>query len=142
MRSNAVTKLFLVLGIVFSCGLLFTAYSQERKDIPPDIKIPLAADTLSNPLKIDKTTLRKGARLYQKLCWTCHGDYGFGDGPQASEIETKVLSFKDSIVIERTDGALYWWIYNGGPDMKGYKETINNTDIWRLVAFTRYLQNR
>jgi len=107
-----------------------------------DEKIPPSADLLQNPITGDLKATSQGARIYKKICWVCHGDNGNGEGPQAIEIKTKVLSFNDEQVLNRSDGALYWWIENGGNDMQPYKDVLSKKDLWKTVNYVRKTQNK
>lgn len=105
-------------------------------------KIPPEADLLVNPLQEDTKAPMRGARIYNKVCWTCHGDNGKGNGPQAAEIETRVADFNDPQVVNRTDGALFWWIQHGGNDMQPFKDALTDEEIWMVVTYIRYIQNK
>ena len=104
--------------------------------------IPVEAKNLENIYNGDRSVIGHGARIYKKRCWLCHGNNGKGDGPRAAELNTKMLDFNDSQVINRTDGELYWWIANGGNDMQGFQNTLAKEDIWKVVNYIRKTQNK
>ena len=87
-----------------------------------------------HPLKVPEFT--------KKICWVCHGDQGNGTGPQAVELNTKPADFNSDLVLKRTDGALFWWIENGGNDMQPYKEVLTEEEIWMTVNYVRVTQNK
>ena len=132
---------FIQLIAIGFLALIFTI-STSTSTNKEDEKIPPSADQLQNPIVGDHKATSQGARIYKKLCWVCHGDNGNGLGPQAVEIKTKVLSFNDEKVLNRTDGALFWWIENGGNDMQPYKDILSKKDLWKTVNYVRKTQNR
>jgi len=127
-------------AIFFSLILMITFLSLRSQNVN-NLKIPVEADQLVNPYTNDAKAPLRGARVYKKVCWTCHGDNGAGTGPQAAEIETKPADFKDPLVAGRSDGALFWWISNGGSDMQAFKDALTEDEIWDLVMYIRKVQN-
>ena len=67
---------------------------------------PEKAREIINPYEGNKIAAQKGAMLYQKLCWTCHGKTGQGDGPAGKSLKPKPKNFSMSEVQEQTDGEL------------------------------------
>ncbi|MBU2652123.1 MAG: c-type cytochrome [Bacteroidetes bacterium] len=127
-------KIFLTLILMITVLYL-------RSQNVNNLLIPDEADQLVNPYTNDTKAPLRGARVYKKVCWTCHGDNGSGTGPQAAEIETKPANFKDPLVAGRSDGALFWWISNGGSDMQAFKDALTEDEIWDLVMYIRKVQN-
>lgn len=127
-------KVFLLFSFILAASFLF---SQNVNNL----KIPEEADQLQNPYSADKKSAMRGARIYKKVCWTCHGDNGAGNGPQAAEIETKPANFKDPLVLGRSEGALFWWISNGGSDMQAFKDALTEDEIWDVVSYVRKVQS-
>ncbi len=105
-------------------------------------KIPESADQLKNPLPTEIKLVMQGARIYKKVCWVCHGDIGKGDGPQSAELNNKPADFNSDLVLSRSDGALFWWISNGGNDMQPFKELLSEKDRWKVVNYVRKLQKK
>lgn len=124
----------LTLSIFLS--IVSFSFAQQKTTI----NIPSEADQLQNPVKDNPAMTMRGAKYYKKVCLVCHGPQGKGDGPQAVEIATKPADFADSTIVNRTDGALFWWISNGGNDMQPFKDVLAPRDIWSLVNYVRKLQ--
>lgn len=124
------------LFMLFSLLLCIVAYSQEptNKDFTAEI------NSLENPFKDDPTAEKYGYRVYKKVCYICHGQNGCGLGPQAQELENKPANFNHPTVVERTDGALYWWIANGGNDMQAFKDVLSDEEIWQVINYIRKVQ--
>lgn len=43
----------------------------------------------------------RGEQVYKALCWTCHGQYGRGDGPAATYLAIRPSDFTDPAVLGR-----------------------------------------
>ena len=128
-------KYIQLIAICFLISII--AISAKKITGEEDVKIPASADNLENPFPNDLKATAKGARIYKKICWVCHGDNGDGMGPQAAELKTKPADFNSDLVVTRTDGALFWWIENGGNDMQPYRDVLSADDIWMTVNFVR-----
>jgi mono/diheme cytochrome c family protein len=120
--------------------IIFILFSAAIKAQVVEINIPSSAKSLNNPYKNTSNAPASGARVYKKVCWTCHGDGGRGTGPQAVELKTKPADYKDPKVVARTDGELFWWISNGGPDMQPFNDALSEDEIWQVITYVRYLQ--
>lgn len=70
-------------------------------------------------------------------CWSCHGQYGFGDGAAGGSLGQRPANFHDRRVIKQTDGALFWKLSNGKGNMPPFKEALTETQRWQLVSYIR-----
>ncbi|MFQ3580216.1 MAG: c-type cytochrome [Bacteroidales bacterium] len=127
---------FLILIIVLTSFTVFVSQEPSKKTIP------IQYDNLKNPIPYDAKNIAAGAKIYKKLCWTCHGDNGNGKGPGAAEIATKPADLNHPVVKSRTDGAMFWWISEGGNDMKPFKDVLTKQEIWQSVVYIRKIQNK
>ena len=75
--------------------------------------------------------------LFQKLCWTCHGKTGLGDGPAGKNLNPKPKNFRLEGVQDQSDGELYWKISNGKGVMLPYKHSLGEEQRWQLVNYIR-----
>ena len=100
---------------------------------------PLEAKTLKNPVANDAKSISTGSKIYQQLCWTCHGKTGLGDGPSARSLRVKPLSFQSESFQNQTDGEVFWKISEGKEEMASYKNVYNETMRWSLVNYLRTL---
>src|SRR3989304_7609897 len=46
-----------------------------------------------------KANVQRGEEVYKSLCWTCHGNYGRGDGPAAKYLAYPPPDFTDPRVL-------------------------------------------
>ncbi|RMF93347.1 MAG: hypothetical protein D6736_01900 [Nitrospinota bacterium] len=64
--------------------------------------------------------VQKGEQVYNKLCWTCHGRYGRGDGPAAQYLTVTPPDFTDpSVLADTPDQALIDQIVGKGTESGG-----------------------
>ena len=63
-----------------------------RQRLLPLIAVVLAvtAFTVSTPAGAEELGAYSGAQLYQRLCASCHGPGGAGDGPVAASFKTRI----------------------------------------------------
>jgi mono/diheme cytochrome c family protein len=128
-----------LLALAFATG---TASGDEWK-------APEAERVRSNPVATTPATLQKGRALYQKLCATCHGDKGLGDGAAAPFNAEKPPSLADPKRQRTlTDGEMLWKITTGRKEedevlMPAMAEKIPaEEDRWKLVSFVRTLAGK
>jgi mono/diheme cytochrome c family protein len=125
MRVFAILILFLV---AISCC------AQENWTAPEESK------NIVNPYEGNTIAAQKGQKLYSKLCWTCHGKNGLGDGPAGAGLNPKPKSFADKDVQMQSDGELFWKLSNGKGMMVPYKHSLNEEMRWQLINYIRTLK--
>lgn len=87
----------------------------------------------------------RGLEIYQKRCSWCHGDKGDGAGPGAERMNPPPRDFTSGLYKIKTthfeesipnDGDLFRMIRDGMPGtaMPGWKELLNDQQMWDLVA--------
>lgn len=123
-----------LLAVTF-LGFLLTGYQlQDQKWLAPE-----EADNYKNPYVEDTKATDKGRKIYMKLCWSCHGKTGKGDGPAGAALVPAPASYTDSEVQAQTDGALFWKITTGRGAMVSYENTLTEDQRWMLVNYIRAL---
>ena len=123
-------QLFLVLSFVLF-GL--SSFAQDSWQAPKSSK------DIENPYVGNKIAAQKGQALYSKLCWTCHGKNGKGDGPAAASLKPKPKDFSSADLQEQTDGELFWKLSNGKGMMMPYKHSLNEEKRWQIINYIRTL---
>lgn len=121
-------KQFLLFGL---CLISFNAFSQDAWVAPEESK------ETANPYQGNQIAAQKGGMLFQKLCWTCHGKTGLGDGPAGKTLNPQPRNFTLKSVQDQSDGELFWKISNGKGMMVPYKHSLNEEQRWQLVNFIR-----
>ncbi|MBK9287083.1 MAG: cytochrome c [Flavobacteriales bacterium] len=100
---------------------------------------PSSADALRDPLTEDPKAVQKGGKVFQALCWTCHGALGKGDGPNAPVLHVRPADLGIQHVQAQSNGALFWKITNGRGEMAAYEQVLSREDRWALVHYLRTL---
>ena len=121
-------KFLSIISLLF-CGLL--ANAQDNWVAPESAK------EMANVYSENDIATQKGAKMYQKLCWTCHGKTGQGDGPAGSGLKPKPRNFSLAEVQNQSDGELFWKLSNGRGMMIPYKLSLTEDQRWQLINFIR-----
>ena len=100
---------------------------------------PGEANELKNPFIENSKATEKGRKIYTKLCWSCHGKTGKGDGPAAVALNPAPANYGKSLIQQQTDGSLFWKITNGKGSMASYKSILTDEQRWMLVNYIRVL---
>ena len=100
---------------------------------------PEEANQMKNPFTENIKSTEKGRKIYSKLCWSCHGKTGKGDGPAALALKPAPANYGKGTIQEQTDGAIFWKITNGKGSMASYKSILTDDQRWMLVNYIRFL---
>ena len=104
------------------------------------------AQELANPTESNPESLAAGAAAYERLCSTCHGPTGRGDGRLAAG--TAAYSAHPSNLADdtwqhgSTDGEIFTVIHDGiGPDfaMDSFDGPLSAEEIWNVVNYVKSL---
>ena len=107
------------------------------------------AQDLANPTESSAESLAAGAAAYERLCATCHGPTGRGDGRLAAG--TAAYGARPSNLADATwqhgstDGEIFTVIRDGiGPDfaMDSFDGPLSAEEIWDLVNYLKSLGGR
>ncbi len=101
---------------------------------------PEAAANKANPVDASEKTIKLGQKIYKKMCWTCHGAEGIGDGPAASVLTPAPANFSTTLFQNQSDGAIYWKLSTGKGSMAGYESSLSEDQRWSLVNYLRTLK--
>ena len=128
-------KTTLLFAIAACCSI--NADCQAKK-----FPSPPSADAVKNPLKGNEASIADGKKVYARLCVTCHGDKGKGDGIAAPGLSKPPADHSSAFVQMQTDGALYWIISNGNLPMPAYQTTLTPTQRWQVINYIRTLDKK
>jgi mono/diheme cytochrome c family protein len=126
-----------MMKLLFIFGILVVAnnsYGQEEWLAPESAKSTI------NPYSENQIATQKGTQLFSKLCWTCHGKSGQGNGPAGKSLKPKPKNFALESVQNQTDGELFWKLSNGNGMMVPYKHSLSEDQRWQLINFIRTLK--
>ena len=127
-----------MISIVLFAGiflLLLSSFYQNSNWIAPEKEA-----IKKNPIVSNEKSLKLGKKLYGKMCWSCHGVEGKGDGPAASALNPKPADFRNENIQAQKDGALYWKITTGKGTMTSYKNSLTDDQRWAIVNYLRTLK--
>lgn len=122
------------LIVVLIISTLFMAFTND-----PWIA-PESADKIQNPIVSDVTSIKSGEKIFQSLCWSCHGKGGKGDGPVANSLTPKPGNLTSEGSQSQSDGAIFWKITEGRGAMSSYKSSLTTKQRWQLVNYIRTLK--
>lgn len=131
-------SVFFLTSIILS-GFLLSGYVYLPQE-DTMWSAPKYADTLVNPFANNMDNAI-GKKLFNKLCWSCHGKLGKGDGPAGVNLDPKPSNFTDKKILIQKDGALFWKINNGKGTMAPYQKSLSKEDRWHLVSYIRTFSN-
>ena len=123
------------LVLVFA-SIILTSYQTMQN---PKWVAPVEADSYKNPYLGNAKATEKGKKIYTKLCWTCHGKTGNGDGPAAAALTVTPADYSNELMQAQSDGAIFWKITNGRGEMVPYEKLLTDDQRWMLVNYIRDL---
>lgn len=125
-------KTILKASIVFIAMVITLSFVSEKPWVVPD-----KDKAVKNTVTSDATSLAAGKSLYGKLCKSCHGVSGKGDGTKAKELDTPTGSFLDDSFVKQTDGEVFYKIRKGRDDMPSFTKETEPSDVWNLINYIR-----
>jgi len=132
-------SLFLTLSFISLKAPMNENFVKMEKIAQDTLKwvAPDSANDLINPYELNDKNMAEGLLLYKKLCRSCHGRNGDGQGVEAEDLETVTTDFTNPLFLEQTDGSMYWKISEGRKDMESFKERLNEEEIWLVVLYIK-----
>ncbi len=123
----------------FSISLCFMLAFTGSLHAQTEWKAPAFTDTLKSSFFADSKSIAEGKKVYENMCWSCHGLLGKGDGPAAAAIKPKPADHTSGLVQDQKDGNIYWKISTGKGVMQPYGKTLTSKQRWALVSYIRQL---
>ena len=83
----------------------------------------------------------KGKAIYERLCITCHGTQGKGDGPAGQMMMPHPADFTNPKIKSKPDSELLGSIQNGRPPttMPAFRGQLSEQQIHDVLAYIRSL---
>jgi mono/diheme cytochrome c family protein len=129
------SKFFWVLTVLLT-SIAPPAFSQQST-----WKAPASADKLVNPLAGNAASITEGKKIYESMCFICHGDKGKGNGAAGVSLTPRPANFLAITVRHESDGAIFSKLTEGNPPMASYKTLLSETQRWQLVNYIRQLED-
>lgn len=133
MKKKNLTCLLIPILILVFFNSNPTFAQEDKWEAPANIQ------NRPNPFKGDVKAPEKGKKIYEKLCATCHGMTGKGDGPTAKTLDPKPADHTSAEFQTQGDGAIYWKLSTGRGVMPAFKDLLSKTERWYLTAYIRTL---
>jgi mono/diheme cytochrome c family protein len=130
---------YALFGLFFLTFLMIRSKS-EAQSVP--WIAPTTSNNLKNTLKDDVSSQQAGKKLFNELCYICHGNKGKGDGIGAVNLDPRPADFTKPDFQAQSDGSIYWKITEGNPPMASYKDVLSAEERWSLVNYLRVLGKR
>lgn len=127
--------------ITFTSLLIVLTGGTKPKQDPTWIA-PKYANDIKNPYKGDEKATAKGKKLFNSMCYICHGKTGEGNGFAGVSLTPRPANFLSTFVKNETDGAIFWKMTEGKPPMASYKDLLTEDQRWDLVCYIRKLQEK
>jgi mono/diheme cytochrome c family protein len=153
----SVRLILLLCGLLCACALVVwlvtptpqsTTPSSSVLPIPqprlPQIPLPTGTDPESVALR---GAILNGERIYQRLCYHCHGRQGKGDNNEYMEsIGHKPADHTDLATMQRlSDTEFFLAVRDGVKDKRGWltmppwASVLTPTEMWDVITYVRRL---
>jgi mono/diheme cytochrome c family protein len=123
------------IKLLFVSALLLTfsaaVMAQAKWDVPANYK------SMKNPVAKGDASNKAGMALYNKLCASCHGKVGLGDGVKARALKTFPGDFSKPAYQDQSDGDHFYKTKFGKGEMPKYEGKVSDDDIWNIVNYMR-----
>jgi copper transport protein len=119
--------------IVLGSGLLATGLINPTSSI----------ESMKNPIPASIDSIGRGRVVYDANCVTCHGQFGYGDGPAAAALNPPPANLQVHLAAGHTDGQLFYWISNGisNTAMQGFADRLSESQRWDVINYIRTFAN-
>ncbi|HLG35309.1 MAG TPA: cytochrome c [Bacteroidia bacterium] len=129
-------KTICITVLVFSRWVIFSSSIGRGNE---EWVAPAFADTLKNPFTADGKIIAEGKKIYESVCWSCHGLDGKGEGPASKELKPKPADHTSDKVQKQSDGAIFWKMSKGRGEMLPLEKSLSKQQRWKLVCYIREL---
>jgi mono/diheme cytochrome c family protein len=131
MRNRLLRRLSILVALAALATGIVTAHGRPWP-------VPEAAKKRKNQVAASEEALRAAKTTYERLCASCHGASGKGDGPEAQMYEVKPADFTDAHMMgEMTDGEIYYKMSEGRDPMPAFKMQLSEEQRWQMVHYLR-----
>ncbi len=110
----------------------------------PKVPLPTGTDPQSVALR---QAILSGERIYQRLCYHCHGRQGRGDNNDyMASIGHKPADHSDLAAMQKlSDAEFFAALRDGGKDERGWltmppwASVLTSQEMWDVIAYVRHL---
>lgn len=124
--------LSLALGAVFTLALTAPAFAATPWEAPAEWQ------GIKNPVKATQASLAAGQKIFEKLCYLCHGMKGDGEGPSGKNLLVRPADFTNKALMgQQSDGALAFKISSGRNSMPQFAGQFSEEQLWNIINYIR-----
>lgn len=102
---------------------------------------PAADGAQKNPVAVTADSIAEGSKLYQANCTACHGKNAEGDGMAGMMLNPKPSNLR-AMSGGHPDGDFAYKIREGRGSMPGWKDSLEEKQVWHLVNYIQTLNDR
>ncbi len=113
-----------------------TATDHKHAAVTAHWTAPAEAARRPNPVAATEASIRRGEKLYNQYCASCHGPKGRGDGPAGAALNPRPADLA-AMAPQHADGGLAWKIAEGRGAMPPWKGTLGENQIWDVVNYLK-----
>ena len=99
--------------------------------------IPADAARTLNPVEVSPESMTRGKAVFEQNCQRCHGEFGFGDGPDAAGLSVRPVPLRHAARMH-SDGELDYIIRSGRDPMPSWQDKLSQEQIWDVINFIRF----
>ncbi len=131
-------RIFLtILTVTLVCSVIL-AVAHEKSGW----KAPEEASKMRNPIEPIKASIEKGKAIYDRMCASCHGLNGDGNGPAGKKLHPKPTNFQESHGEKMSDGEHFWKISKGKGPMPSFEKKLSTEERWDVVNYVNTLMKQ
>jgi mono/diheme cytochrome c family protein len=98
-----------------------------------------AGRELRNPMTPDRPNLERGKKVFETVCFVCHGPRGEGDGPIIGRFPNPP-SLQADRAKQLPDGQIFHIVTRGQGIMASHAAQVLPEDRWKVILYLRQLQ--
>jgi len=100
----------------------------------------VAEQILANPMPRTEESMKRGQKLYNYYCITCHGEMGEGDGPIVGpNLFPAPPSLHTETAKKYKDGRIFHVISRGQNTMPSYADKFTADERWAIIHYVHAL---
>lgn len=124
------------ITVISVLGFVFMSMAPQQNPVQP-WPVPDDFKNMQNPVEKNDANIASGQKLYAKLCATCHGKTGLGDGVVGRKLKNFPGDFTGDYYQNQTDGEHFYKTKYGRGEMPKYEGKCTDEDIWNMVHYMR-----
>jgi mono/diheme cytochrome c family protein len=132
----------LAVVLVLFLGASWAGQTQEKKEMHGHGEMKHGEMGMHPTEGMHRGNPEEGKPIYQRLCASCHGASGRGDGPVGQVLNPKPSDFTKHVGYHG-DGYFFKVIKEGGPAagksvaMPAWGAQLKEEEIWNVIAYLR-----